>query len=168
MYFAMEEDKRVKRRIRFKDIQTDTVYQITPEMTENMQEMASLFMEGDEESIYPDFFVAPLPLVSDRLKKVLELYDKTSVYKSVVLNQTKEKKQHIYWLVRAKEIDCLDERSEFYPNGQEKKIVLNEKSIGTYQIFQPIGLQRRKLIVRQEVAESIIRRKFDGILFEPI
>lgn len=165
MYFTMEEDKRIHNRIRFRDIESNRMGEFQPEEFEHIQEITVLFMLGEEDSIYPDVIETPLFMVSDRLKKLLEAYDSNVLYRRVVMNQIKENRQKTYWLLLTKKIDCLDESSEWYPNGWDKRIVLNQKQIGTRRVFKAEGMQVPRVFVHVDVAESILRREFQGILF---
>lgn len=168
MYFTMEEDKRIQNRIRFRDIESNRMWEFPPEEFEQIQEITVLFMLGDEDSIYPDVIETPLFMVSDRLKQLLEAYDSHVFYRRVVMNQVKENKQKTYWLLLTEKLDCLDESSEWYPNGWDKKIVLNKRQIGSRRVFKAEGVQTPRVFVNLDVAESIMRRNFTGILFREV
>lgn len=165
MYFTMEEDKRIRNRIRFRDIESSTMGEFRPEEFEKIQEITVLFMEGDSDSIYPDVIETPVYMVSDRLKKFLEAYDPEVLYRRVVMNQPAENRQETYWLLLTKKLDCLDESSEWHPNGWDKRIVLNKKQIGKRRVFKAEGMQTPRVFVNLDVAEGILRRDFNGILF---
>ena len=160
MYFMMEEDKRIQNRIRFKDIESNVAYEFEDDELPLIQDISVLFMEGNKDSIYPDVIETPVFLVSDRLKRLLESYDPAVFYRRVALNQVKEKKQRMYWLLLTEKTECLDERSEY--------IILERGAVGERRIFKVKGLMTPKILVHVDVAESIMRRDFDGILFRPV
>ena len=168
MYFMMEEDKRIQNRIRFKDIESNVAYEFEDDELPQIQDISVLFMEGNKDSIYPDVIETPVFLVSDRLKRLLEPYDPAVFYRRVALNQVKEKKQRMYWLLITEKTECLDERSEYYPNGWNKRVILERGAVGARRIFKVKGLMTPKILVHVDVAESIMRRDFDGILFRPV
>lgn len=168
MYFIMEEDKRIQNRIRFKDIESNVAYEFEDNELSQIQDISVLFMKGNCDSVYPDVIETPVFLVSDRLKVLLEPYDSDVFYRRVALNQVEERKQKMYWLLLTEKIECLDEKTEYYPNGWNKRIVLNRKRIGTRRIFKVKGIMTPKILVHVDVAESIMRRDFDGISFHPV
>ncbi len=165
MYLTLEEDKRIRNRIKFQDIQTDTHFQLGKDMLDEIKKSVSLFMEGDESSFYPDYFQAPVFLVSDRMKEVLEMYEPTLVFRTVILNNVALKTQNVYYLVVPDEVDCLSEESEFYPNGWEKHVVVDEEKLEGRRVFQIKGLRNQKLYIKLEIAESILQRGMQGIVF---
>ncbi len=168
MYFTMEEDKRIHNRIQFRDLKSNVQVEFEPEEVSRIQDITVLFVEGDEDSIYPDVIEAPVYMVSDRLKKVLEMYDATAVYRKVILNQRDENIQRTYWLMIAEKIDCLDESSEWYPNGWNKKAVLERGKTKGRKVFRADGMMHSKVFVHVDVSESIMRRQFDGMIFHSV
>lgn len=168
MYFMMEEDKRIQNRVRFRDIESDTYMKFEPEEISQINDITVLFMSGNKDSIYPAVIETPFFMISDSLKRLIEPYDTEVIYKRVAMNQVKENRQEFYWLVLPEEIDCLDETSEWYPNGWNKKIVLSRKKIGNRRIFRAKGIHTPKTIVHLDVAESICRRAFEGILYQSV
>lgn len=168
MYFMMEEDKRINNRIKFRDIESSTHVTIEPEEIPQISDITVLFMLGNGNSIYPDVIETPMFLVSDRLKCLIEPYDTSVTYKRVVMNQIKENRQEMYWLLLPEVIDCLDQDSEWYPNGWNKRIVLSREAIGTRRVFRAKGIQTPKVMVHLDVSESIMRREFEGIIFHSI
>jgi len=168
MYFIMEEDKRIKNRIKFRDIESGSYVEIEPEEIPQVQDITVLFMLGDEDSIYPDVIETPVFLISDQLKKLIEPYDPEVIYRRVVMNQVKQRKQKTYWILLGERVDCLDKTSEMYPNGWSKRIVFNKEKIGTRRIFRTKGILEPKVFVHVDVSESILRREFGGIVFRSI
>lgn len=167
MYFTMEEDGRIQGRIRFRDIERSGTVEFEAGEIGQIQDVSVLFMEGGADSVYPDLFQSPVWLVSDRLKRLLECYDDTVIYRRVALNQVKEKIQKMYWLLLAERVDCLDASSEYYANGWNRRIVLNRERIGRRRIFMARGVLAPSVYVHVDVAESIMRREWEGITFRP-
>ena len=168
MYFEMEQDKRIHHCFRFRDIESTTRGEFEPEEFEQIQEMSVLFTLGDRDSIYPAVVDTPFFMVSDDLKKLLELYDPDVLYRRVMLNQAEEGIQKKYWLLLTEKLDCLDECSERHPNGWDKRIVLNRKRIGQRRVFKVNGIHTPRVFVNLEVSESILRRNFEGIVIHPV
>lgn len=168
MYFELEQDKRIRSRFRFRDIESTVRGEFEPEEFGQIQDISVLFTIGDRDSIYPDVVDAPVFLVSDPLKKLLSAYDPEVLYRRVTLNQVKEKQHKKYWLLLTGKIDCLDERSEWYPNGWDKRIVLNRERIGRRRVFKADGILTPRVFVNLEVSESILRREFEGVALRPV
>lgn len=162
-YFLMRLDKRIENIITFTDFPEDNHALLLKEQAKTFKDITTLFVEGDSDVVYPDFIENPVFLVSDELKKVLEIYDSTLIFKTVVLSNLKEETQKIYWLVLTDILDALSEKTEFYKNGWEKRILIDEEKTEGHRIFQVEGLQRNELLVHLDVAESILRRDFKGI-----
>lgn len=168
MYFEMEQDKRIRNRFRFRDIESATRREFEPEEFGQIQDISVLFTLGNRDSIYPDVIDAPVFMVSDTLKKLLSAYDSEVLYRRVAMNQTKERIQKKYWLLLTEKIDCLDKSSEQHANGWDKRIVLNRKQIGQRRVFKVNGIRTPRIFVNLEVSESILRREFEGIILRPV
>ena len=168
MYFEIEQDKRIRNRFQFRDIESAVREEFEPEEVGQIQEISVLFTLGDRDSIYPDVIDAPVFLVSDSLKKLLSAYDPEVIYRRVALNLVEERIQKKYWLLLTEKIDCLDGSSEQYANGWDKRIVLNREQIGRRRVFKVRDIRVPRVFVNLEVAESILRRNFEGILLRPV
>lgn len=168
MFFTMTEDKRIRKRVRFQDIQSDAYVELSPEEMERVNPTTVLFMEGNSDSIYPDYFETPVHLVSDRLKQIIEMYSQECQFKCVVLNHLEADKQAIYWLVGVPERECLDALTEFYPNGWEKRVVLDAEKLKGDFIVRIKGIFSKKLVVQAELAESVMRRNLTGVIFQEV
>ncbi|MBD5540324.1 MAG: hypothetical protein HDR00_12310 [Lachnospiraceae bacterium] len=168
MYFELEQDKRIRNRFRFRDIESTTRGEFEPEEFGQIQDITVLFTLGDRDSIYPDVVDAPVFMVSDALKKLLSAYDPEVLYRRVALNQVKEHIQKKYWLLLTEKIDCLNESSEWHANGWDKRIVLNREQIGQRRVFKVKGIRTPRVFVNLEVSESILRREFEGITLRPV
>lgn len=168
MYFELEQDKRIRNRFRFRDIESTVRGEFEPEEFNQIQDISVLFTLGDKDSVYPDVVDAPVFLVSDALKKLLSAYDPEVMYRRIALNQVKERMQKKYWLLLTEKIDCLDECSEQHANGWDKRIVLNRERIGRRRVFKVNGIRVPRVFVNLEVSESILRREFKGIVLRPV
>lgn len=167
-YFVMKQDKRVENIITFPDFPGDKHAVLLKDQAETFNDITTLFVEGHSDKIYPDFIENPVFLVSEELKKVLEMYDSTLIFKTVVLSNVKEQTQKVYWLVLTDILDALSEKTEFYKNGWEKRVVIDEKKVKEHKIFQIKGLQKNELFIHLDVAESILRRNFKCIKLKKI
>ncbi|EQB90142.1 hypothetical protein J2Z44_001682 [Clostridium punense] len=167
-YFSIGQDKQVQNCISFTDFKTDEHAILLKEDADTFNDITTIFVEGQGDSLYPDFIESPVFLVSDELKKVLAMYDDTLIFKTVILSNLKEQSQKIYWLLLTDILDALSEKTEFYKNGWEKHIVIDHKKVQGYKVFQIKGLKKSRLFIHLDVAESMLRRNFKCIEYREI
>lgn len=122
---------------------------------------------GSEEP-YPEVISRPAYLVSNSVRLILGKYDRSLVFKAIVLIDQETDKQHLYWALGLDEIECLSEKTVYDKGRQIREIVLDEKKINNKSIFKLGGTRGKYLIVRLDVAESLLRRPFYGISLQPV
>lgn len=144
-------------------MQSSQRIEIPIEDADQINDLTTLFVQAGKQSVYPDFIDEPVLLVSDELKKLLELYDYHLISKCTVLADIEEKTQKLYWLLLLNHIDCLSNQSTFDKNGQIKDIVINGEQAKGKKIFRIQGIKTPLVIINLDVAESILRRNFWGI-----
>jgi len=115
---------------------------------------------------YPDFYEKPGLLLAKKFKKILELYQQDIEFQTVVLVDKKDKHQVSYDLIHVPIVDCISEESE-QQYGKINTLVLDLDKIDDYRIFKIKGYGNQ-LVVRLDVAESLLRRSAYGIAFEKI
>jgi hypothetical protein len=74
----------------------------------------------------------------------------------------------VYWLTLIDKIECVSEESEFKKDKSIKKLVLDKEKIGNKKIFRVEGVVEKIIVINQDIAESILRRYFEGIGIEKI
>jgi hypothetical protein len=142
---------------------------IKPENIHKMDEIAVQFeVKENSKAIYVDFIENPVPLVSDKLKDILEKYEERIFFKPILLADIKKSRQDVYWLLVPDSIECLSDKSEFNKNDTIKRIVLDEKKVKYRKVFKVKGILENLIIVRLDVAESILRRGFTGITLKKV
>ena len=108
-------------------------------------------------------------LVSEEVKKILEKYDPNTIFKTIVLTDFKKSIQVIYYLPIFEEFEALSEDAEMNLNKTVvKKLILNEQKIKNKKVFKLKESSKTMIIIRLDVAESILRRDFDGIELEKV
>lgn len=130
-----------------------------------LDDMRVAYFSGNEAEEICDVLTSPTFLVSDRLKKLLSLYEKETEFKGIQLFPTSEKsKQYpVYWVPYFPETDCVHKSSVWYDNGMISSLVLDGSRIGRRNIFRLSGLLEYRVIVSLPVAESILRRRLYGV-----
>lgn len=167
-YFILKEDEKLEYAIKFKDFPTRQKAVFLREDAQNYKDMTNLIVEGESDSIYPDLIQAPVLMVSERLKKIFEMYEDDLIYKTVILTNLELKTQEVYRLVITDVIEALSGKTTYFKNNWEDHIVLDSKKIGEKQIFHLRTSQTTYLVASMDVVESILKRGLVGIEFEEI
>lgn len=66
------------------------------------------------------------------------------------------------------EIQVNCQGNTYYMDLEVKRIVLNREQIGRRRVFKVRDIRVPRVFVNLEVAESILRRNFEGILLRPV
>lgn len=127
------------------------------------------YVKANEETSYLDILHRQLYLVSDKLKKLLEKYDSNIIFKAMPLIDLEHEIQENYFLPIFEEVEALSENCEFnLDKSVIKKLILDEKKIKEKKIFKIKHSEQTLIVVRLDVAESILRRDFTGIKLEKL
>lgn len=117
---------------------------------------------------YGDYLEKPVPFIADKFQKILQKYQQDILFHRVMLIEKGTGQQKPYFLMMPPEITCADkDKSQYDAMGNVQDFVLDPIKAGKRKIFlaQDYG---RQLLVRLDVAESILRREANGIWFEPV
>ncbi|MBP1172898.1 hypothetical protein JOD82_003470 [Paenibacillus sp. 1182] len=168
-YFRLMVDERVKHRVEPAALTPLQVEDILTETQGQKQQDDPLFLavHTDSRTVYPDLLEFPLPLVSDRLKALLEKYMPGLKWKAAVLTNFQQVRQEVYWVLRPPMVDCLSAQTEWYPNDTLKHLVLKPGDIPS-SVFRIVGLIEPHIYIHLAVAESLLRRSFTGIRVQRI
>lgn len=121
-------------------------------------------VNADAESSFLDILDLQLYLISERLQKLIEIYEPGTIFKMIALIDRLQQRQHNYFLPIFEEVDALGPSSEFNLNRSViKKLVLQADKIQGKKVFSIQESEKPLVIVRLDVAESILRRDFTGI-----
>lgn len=157
----MKTDKRLRR---LPQIQLPKEFS-TMEMTKTV---IAYVKHSGLETDYADYLESPVPLVAGKFQRILQKYQHDMVLQRVMLIEKEIGRQKQYFFMKPPEIVCADEReSEFDARGHVQSFVLNVEKAGNRKIFMSADYNRQ-MLVRLDVAESILRRESSGIWFEPV
>ncbi|MFK4303943.1 hypothetical protein ABH892_004071 [Paenibacillus sp. RC254] len=168
-YFRLMVDERVKHRVEpaaLSPLQVEDILTDAP-MKGPQDEPLFLDVHTDQRTIYPDFLEFPLPLMSDRLKALLEKYMPGLEWKAAILTDFQQARQDVYWMLRPPIVDCVSAQTEWYPNDVLKHLVLKKGDIPS-PVFRIAGLIEPHIYIHLAVAESLLRRSFTGIRVQRI
>ena len=116
-YFLLETDKKISQlpqivqlhdKIDVRDIHRESAYKIAHRQL--------LTVKGDTDTFYPDVISTPVFLLSQRAKRVVEMYEPRTVWRETVLLDRENEKVSRYFLPIFEEEDCLAENAVFNLN----------------------------------------------------
>lgn len=127
------------------------------------------YVKTDQETCYLDLLDRQIVLLSKSLKQLVDVYQPNYAAKLAVLIDMKKQQQHEYYLPIFQEISCLSPETVFHNDHKTiKRLVLQENLIPDLPIFQLKESEKPYIIVRLDLAESILRRGYTGIQLERI
>ncbi len=143
---------------------------ITKERMQKLGTASMVYVKGNTgmDIEYPDYFDKPLPLIADKFQRILQKYQPNMILHRVMLIEKESGVQKAYHLLMPPEIACAHEQAAgMEVAGNIQDFVLDVEKVGTQKIFLAKDYGRQ-LLVRLDVAESILRREPNGIWFEPV
>ncbi len=161
-YFIMKTDKRLRRLPQIQLSPTFFVNESAKTEIAYVKEYGGLNIE------YADYLQQPVRLISHKFQAILQKYQPDMVFHRVMLIEQSTGKQRSYDAVFPPEIVCAyKEEVKDDTNRQLQNFILDVEKIGKNKIFLAQDFQK-ELLVRLDVAESILRREANGIWFEPV
>lgn len=169
-YFLLKQDKRYSYVPRISDwFSKINVRHLNLTDADKIKDGIVLYVDSNSNNNYLDVLDNQLFLISEEMKKILEKYDTNIIFKMAVLTDFKNSKQVIYYLPIFEEIEALSEEAEMNLNKTVvKKLLLNEEKIKNKKVFKLKESSKTMVIVRLDVAESILRRDFNGVELEKV
>lgn len=126
-------------------------------------------VRGDENTNYFDVLFHPFFLLSETVQKVISLYEPNLRYKEIIYLNQKMRYAKTYYLPILQKIDCLTEKSQFkFDHSKVTKAVICEKKVGDTVVFQLSEVKEKQIIIRLDLAESLIRRNAKGFFLEEV
>lgn len=137
--------------------------------TENSKTFIVYVKENNGLTIeYADYLEKPGPLIAEKFHHILQKYQHDVVFRRIMLVEKDTGQQTPYYLMFPPEIMCADRNeTKCDAGGNVRDFVLNTEKVGKRAIFCAKDFNRQ-LVVRLDVAESILRREANGIWFEPV
>ena len=121
----------------------------------------------DDRTEFLDILDRNLFLISEGMKKIIEKYDSRIIFKIIPLIDLAHERQENYYMPIFEDLECLSEKAELNLNKTVvKKIILDNQKIKGKKIFKIKESVKNLIVVRLDVAESLLRREFKGICLE--
>lgn len=118
----------------------------------------------------PDILYSPAFLVSDRLKRLLEKYDSKMKFKGIRCypEDFNDHESLLYWWPSLRKINCMSEKTEKYPNGLIRRLVIQPGKLQRTSILMVDGTIETIVLVSMELVESMLRRGMWGMDYVPV
>ena len=166
-YYIMKQDKRMQNRIRFQEFPTDESVEFDSSYISKMKRSVTLHGMDDCHTICGDVIESPCYMVSNDVYHVIQMFDSDTAFSNAVF-QLQQTDMKTYKVLLTDRIDVLHESTEYHKDKSIKKLVLDQKKIAEKQIFRIAGISPNYVVVSMAIAEAIIRRGLEGILFEEV
>lgn len=168
-YFIIKQDQNLSHSIQLRDFNMGGAHKILyKEEADQLNDMSMLYILGNADYVYPDFIENPVYLISEKIQKVFDMYQDDLIFKKVILTNKEEQTQQLYYNLLTDHVAALSEKTQLYPDGRAKEIILDGSKIKDYRIFQLKQSLSNYLIVSLEVVESLLRREVIGIQFHEL
>lgn len=163
-YFLIETDERYNyprirnwhEKIDIRDICRDKAYKLP--------KRELVFIKSNPETLFTDVIAKPFFLVSEKVKKIILLYQPNTILKELVILDKIYEKAERYYLPVFDEIECLAEGSVLNPdNSVLREIVLDRDKIKDMYIFRIAGVKKQYIVGNLDIVESMLKRGCEGI-----
>lgn len=167
-YFLVKQDKEYTKMPRivnwFGKIKTEC---IGPGGYEQLEDDYVFMIEYKENTEYTDLVMEPFYMISNMMKYVLKVYEPNLAFTDLYLLDKKTKKAYEYYIPHLKEYDCLTAKSKIEFQGtQLSHGELDLEKLGDHSIFYLARMKKKHLVIREDLAESLLRRGFYGVNLE--
>lgn len=165
-YFELSQSELVENAVEIVGLDKEKYpYRMSGEDFEALDRLKVAYFSGREFEELCEVLVYPTFLVSDRLKRLLELHEKQCRFKGLQLFPTaQESGQYpLYWVPCFPELDCLHPDTVVLDNGFVDRLVLDGRKLADRPVFRIPGLVEYRVVVSLPVAEGILRRRCYGV-----
>ncbi|NFG40663.1 MULTISPECIES: hypothetical protein [unclassified Clostridium] len=132
-----------------------------------IDDIVILNVKCNDETEFLDILDRNLFLISKEMKKIIKKYDSEILFKTIPLIDLPHERQENYYMPIFEEVECLSEKSELNLNKTVvKKIILDKEKIRNKKIFKIKESSKTLVVIRLDVAESLLRREFKGMCLE--
>jgi hypothetical protein len=164
-YFRLEQDKRF----------TDIPYimngfnkidgrKIRRDQSRSLPHRVLMELYPNPNTVFGDIILSPYLLLSEKAREAVNLYEQRLPYKQVVLLDSENALTNLYFLPILEVVDCLSAASEMNRGRTViRRAVLLKSKLPSPSIFRLDNVDCAQIIVRLDLAESLLRRGVRGI-----
>lgn len=167
-YFLLKQDERYTNTPRLIDVfKKINIKNLNLLNAHKIEDIIIFEVSADDNCEFLDILDSQLFLVLEGMKKIIEKYDRNILFKSLALIDSLHDRQENYFLPIFEEVESLSDNVELnLDKTVVKKIVLDKEKIQGKKIFKIKESLKPLIVVRLDVAESLLRRDFKGIKLE--
>ena len=134
-----------------------------PEECRRIPDKNVVYAQSERPLDFLDVISGPVCLVSETVKRVLQAYDDTIVFKMFFIFNTLADEGAPYYAPVLPKLDCIRQEGR----GREASLAIDCKKTGRSYVCRDGGdAFRNRLIVNLDVAESLLRRDLKGIAYQ--
>ena len=169
-YFMLSEDGGNSLPMRINSVNLRNVKEAMDGNIEKMDTWNIFSMVTGKETFFPDVLMRPFPLLSKNCFETVSLYCPDIKYKIIKLLDMEQYRCMTYVLPILRKGDYLSEKTEYTNEfrGKFKTIVLERKKIADKAIIRIDDSNSIYIIIRFDLAESILSRKARGIRLDEV
>jgi hypothetical protein len=139
------------------------VRNLTPQKAAALPERTSVRLVPNADMVFPEILCAPVFLVTEEAKDIVESYDKYLTYKQITYIDRVNHFLQIYHMPILASVDCFERyEDESAKYAADARIVIRRAPIRDKSLFQVPGAKRRLTVIRLDLAESFLARDFRG------
>ena len=169
-YFFVGQDRKVRDTIHLEefDIVNGPRRIFWPEEGDALNEAVFLYLKKGEGETVLDFYQSPVTMVSGLVRQVFAMYEEDIRFKRVYLVDRENKVSHNFYIPLIPRLDALSPRVERYPDGREKRVILDGRRARGRHVFYVAASMSRRPLVSLAAAESLLRRGAAGLVLEEV
>lgn len=168
-YFFMDQDPGLADAIGLRDFDINGKRHLfTSENADQINDITALYMDETAGECAADFIKSPVYMVSEMAFDVIDMYEDDLPRRKIVLIHKEEGSQLVYCHLLLRELEMKHALTEHYPNGMEKRLVLDLEKIGQHKAFLLADSKIKLPVVSLEVVESLMRRGVTGVTFREV
>lgn len=162
-YFLIREDERITQRPYLVNVHEKIdVRDVCAERAYKLPRRELVFVKKG--TIFTDIISTPLFLISEKVKKTINMYEPRILMKELVLLDRESASAETYYLPIFQEVDCLGQGTLYNPACTVlKKIVLEREKIKGKTIFRIADAVGNPIVGNLDIVESILKRGCLGI-----
>lgn len=127
------------------------------------------FARSERPLDYIDVLDGQLFLVNDGVKKVFSVYERSLQFKTVCILNNLDGSNCNYYAPLFVNVDCLpDEYKAVRNRNNLEKMIIKASSVEDYSVFKIAGIDTDIVIIRLDVAESLLRRNIRKLTLERV
>lgn len=115
-----------------------------------------------------DVLDSQLFLVSNEVKKIFAIYEPAMIFKEICVVNGLTDEYGRYFLPLFPELNCLSEESVVSPDRSCVKRLVMCRPQSNFSIFKAAGLMTDVVMIRLDVAESLLRRGINKLTMERV